>query len=143
MVLNALSRVAAHVGDADGATGMIKESLLLRKELGDRQGLAEGLETMAILEAATQPPSRKRAARLLGAAHGLRQAIGAPVPAIDRAEYDRLVEQVRGFFTVAEAGSVTPGEVAFSEAFSAGEALASHPPEKLLEQALGGNGSGR
>jgi hypothetical protein len=44
-------------------------------------------------------------------------------------------------FNAAEIGTVTPGEIAFSEAWNAGEALASYPPEKLLEQALGGNGA--
>jgi hypothetical protein len=108
----------------------------MRKELGDRQGLAEGLETLADLLAAGGPPQPQSAARLLGAAHGLRLSIGAPVPAVDRKDYDSLVDRVRGMFNLAELGALTPGEVAFAAAWNAGEALAALPPEKFLEQAL-------
>ncbi len=138
LVLNALSRLAASQGELERARMLIKESLFLRKELGDRQGLAEGLETLASQLVAGEASERHSAARLLGAAHALRQAIGAPVPAVDRRAYEALMEQVRGVYAAAEGGRLTPGEIAFTDAWNVGEALAAHPPEKLLEQALAG-----
>jgi hypothetical protein len=138
MVLNALGLVTERQGDSARAKEMITESLLLRRDLGDRQGLAEGLETMAGLLAAADPPEAGAAARLLGAAHGLRETIGAPIPAIERQEQADLVERVRGLFEAVEMGNRTPGEIAFADAWNTGEALAAHPPEKLIEQALAG-----
>lgn len=129
LALNSLGRLALAVGDQARAAAALRESLVLRRDMGDRQGLAETLETLAQSLAETAPPQPERAARVLGAAHALRQAICAPVPAVDRADYEQLCEQVRALCRVM-------GEAVYSEAWAAGERLAAGAADKLLEEAL-------
>jgi hypothetical protein len=74
----------------------------------------EGLAKVAGAEEAAA-----RAARLLGAAEALREAIGAPLPPVERADYDRSVDTVRAGLS----------EEAFAAAWSEGRLMA-------LEQAL-------
>jgi predicted ATPase/DNA-binding SARP family transcriptional activator len=128
---NSLSRVWQRQGDYERAWPLVKEGLLLRKEMGDRQGFAESLESLAGLALETQGAAAVlRAARLLGAAHGLRQAIGAPLPAVEQPDYDELLASAR---------RLAPGPSGladFQAAWEAGLALASGSHEKLLEQAL-------
>jgi hypothetical protein len=64
-----------------------------------------------------------RALRLIGAAAALREAIGAPLSAAERAKLDRLLEPVRQ--------ALSPAEQAAAE--SAGKVL---PPDEALEYAL-------
>jgi non-specific serine/threonine protein kinase len=79
--------------DPDQSAALHAEALALRWEVGDRRGIAEGLEGVARL-AATRGDAQ-RAARLLGAAEALRAAIAAPLPERERAGHDRLVSTVR------------------------------------------------
>jgi predicted ATPase/DNA-binding SARP family transcriptional activator len=128
---NSLGRVFQHQGDHERAWPLLKESLQLRKDMGDRQGFAESLETVAGLMLETEGQAAAlRAARLLGAAHGLRQAIGAPVPAVEQPDHDQLLASVR------QLAAPPVGPNGFQAAWEAGLALASSAPEKLLEQAL-------
>jgi predicted ATPase/DNA-binding SARP family transcriptional activator len=135
MVANGLGRVLHRHSQHERAWALVKESLQLRKEMGDRQGMAESLESIACLLIDTDgPPEFQRAARLLGAAHGLRQAIGAPVPIVEQPDYERLVEAARR-----GSQSLDPSQApddGFSLAWEEGVALAGGAPEKLLEQAL-------
>jgi hypothetical protein len=61
----------------------------------------------------------ERAARLFGAAEALREALGAPLPPVERAHYDRSVAATRAAL----------GEEAFAAAWAEGRALS-------LEQAI-------
>jgi hypothetical protein len=55
----------------------------------------------------------ERAARLFGAAEALREALGAPLPPVERAHYDRSIATVRAAL----------GEKAFAAAWTAGRAM--------------------
>jgi hypothetical protein len=128
---NSLGRVLQRQGDQDRAWQLLKESLLLRKDLGDRQGFAESLETVAGLLLETEGPAAAlRAGRLLGAAHGLRQAIGAPVPSVEQPGYEQLLATARRL------SAAPAGPDGFQAAWDSGLALAGGAPDKLLEQAL-------
>ncbi len=105
--------------------------------MGDRQGLAEALEALAATAASAGTTAGcQRSAQLLGATQALRQAIGAPVPAIEQAEYEQLVSQMRGVLGSAEAGSAAAVGTAFQMAWKSGIALAGSAADKLVEQAL-------
>jgi hypothetical protein len=93
----------------------LQESLQLKREIGDKQGIAfslEGLATIARLESRGD-----LAARLLGSAAALREAIGAPLPSAERTDYDRDVAAVRAQL----------GEAAFAKAWAEGRAMTLEP----------------
>jgi hypothetical protein len=115
--------VAASRGDPGRATGYLCESLAVRRELGERLGIAECLEGLAAVADGTGQPDR--AARLLGAAGTLREAIGAPLPPVDRPAHEAAVQATRGLL----------GEAAFAAAWAAGRAL---PLEQAVAEALAG-----
>jgi non-specific serine/threonine protein kinase len=83
----------------------------MRRDLGDKQGLAEGLEGMAY--AAAGQGQAARAARLFGAVEALREALGAPIFPCDRADHERHAAMARRAL----------GEGAFDAARAAGRAL--------------------
>ncbi len=60
------------------ATALLKESLGLYRDVGDRWRVASVLEGLA--EVACDRSKHERAARLFGAAEALRETIGAPLP---------------------------------------------------------------
>jgi len=128
----ALGLVARRQGDRVAARSRYRESLALRRELGDRRGIAECLEGLAEEDRGTAPcrdqtPSQgqpERAARLLGAAEALRTRIGAPLPPHRRPEYETHRAALR----------VTLGEAAYTAAWSAGRALTW---EEAVAEALG------
>jgi predicted ATPase len=126
MLLTALGRLDLAQGFPEPAAERLAESLALRRDLGDRQGVAETLETMARLWMAAKPPQPTRAAQLLGAAQALRQIIGAPVPAIDRDDYQALRAAVSAALTTAE----------YAAARVDGERLAGTALDKLLDDTL-------
>jgi tetratricopeptide (TPR) repeat protein len=134
--LNNLGMVARKEGDHEAASSFYRESLALRREVGDRLGMLNSLEAFAELacEAAIYPvageetglgaelpvlktdaaaSASRRAARLLGAAEALREAIGAPPPRREDEEYRRAVSWAR---EVLEAG-------AFAAAWAEGQAM--------------------
>src|SRR5207245_1515940 len=88
-----LGEVAHKEGDYGAARALLEESLATNRELGHKPNIAQNLEGLAAL-AVTQEQS-ERAARLFGAAEGLREAMGAPLPPADRAEHDRSLAAVR------------------------------------------------
>jgi predicted ATPase/class 3 adenylate cyclase len=91
--LHHLGAVAAAQGNAAWATALFREGLGLQRKLGAKRLIAESLERTAGLAAAQGQPAR--AARLFGAAEALRKAIGAPLPPIQRADYERAVAVAR------------------------------------------------
>lgn len=116
--LRVLAEAALDAGDDEAARAHYAEGLLTLRTLGELPPvIAACLEGLAALSAP------ERAARLLGAAAALREAIGAPLPPEERAGEAATREAARGAL----------GEAAFREAFDAGRALtwekaAAHAP---------------
>ncbi|WP_437274950.1 protein kinase [Sorangium sp. So ce375] len=79
---NILGLVAIERGDLALAERRLRASLRLHRELGDLWRSASVLEALA--RAAVRAGKAERGARLLGGAAALRDAIGTPVPPIER-----------------------------------------------------------
>ena len=85
--LNSLALAALYQGDPQQAALRGAESLRQRQVLGDKLGVAESLETLAGV--ALVGGQLDLEAHLVGVAETLRQIIGAPRPAPERALYER------------------------------------------------------
>ena len=109
--------MAHEQGDDGRATALYEESLALRRELGDKHGLAECLEGLAGVAVAQR--QLEHAARLLGAAEALREATGAPLSPRERVRYDRDVSAVHAGLD----------EAAFAAAWATGKAM---PLEQII-----------
>jgi predicted ATPase len=83
--LLAAARLAFAQSNSRGEV-LAQESLALFRELGDRWGIALALDRLGTVAWAV---------RLWGSAEALREAIGAPLPPIERADYDQAVAAVR------------------------------------------------
>jgi predicted ATPase/class 3 adenylate cyclase/Tfp pilus assembly protein PilF len=118
-----LGIVALRQGDYDAARSLFAESLALDRDLGDKRSISAELEEFGLLAAALRCP--ERAARLLGAAGALREAIGSPLTASTRAhlDYDRRLEDVRAAL----------GSEAFAIRWSEGQAMTM---EDVIQYAL-------
>ncbi len=108
--LDILGRVALEGGDCGRALALLKEALRIHHDLGDRWRMASVLDGLARTAAATGRATD--AARLLGAAEGVRRTVGTPLPAAEaparesciallgaalgEAELERLMEDGRG-----------------------------------------------
>ena len=88
-----LGNVALARGDSERAAMAYRDSLTLHRTLGDTGGIAECLEGLAGVAAAAK--LGEPAARLLGAAEALREAIQTPVSLSDRPAYDRCLASLR------------------------------------------------
>ncbi len=88
-----LGLVALFEGDCAAARARAVEGIAIAARLGDRRMVAAGLEVLAGVLA--REGQAERAARLLGAADGLRRAINAPLELADSPEYDRTVATAR------------------------------------------------
>jgi hypothetical protein len=104
-------------GEVERAMGLYAESLELFRSVGSTWGLAYYLEGMARAACAHGQPVR--GARLCGAAEAVREAIGAPLPPVDRASYLRTIAIAKDAL----------GDDAFDRAWAEGRLLS-------LEQAL-------
>jgi hypothetical protein len=113
--------VAADRGDFARALDLLRESLALRQELGDRRTLPDNLEELADAFGAQQHP--ERAARLLGAAEALREVIHMPVRSSDQSDYQRIVGIARAQLD----------EATFAAAWAEGRAMT---PEQAIDFAL-------
>ena len=82
-------------GNRAAALAHMRESLALRRKLGDKHGLAQTFEGVASLLSVSSKPLQAHAVMLLSAAHALRQTISAPVPPVERAEQEGLVNILR------------------------------------------------
>jgi len=92
-------------------------SLQLFQELGDKFSITQGLEGMAGMFGAQM--QSERAARLFGAAEGLRENIGAPLSPSDQVFYEPILDMTRKLL----------GDELFKTTWQAGRTLS-------LEQAL-------
>src|SRR5581483_6861461 len=101
-------RVAHCRGSVEAAAVSFVDALTRFAALGDREGVAAALEGLAQTSI-----DASRALRLLAAATVIREAIGAPVPRLDRPALDESCGRV--------SDSLTPE--AANAAWSAGRAL--------------------
>jgi predicted ATPase/DNA-binding XRE family transcriptional regulator/tetratricopeptide (TPR) repeat protein len=93
ILLDGLGTIAQYRRDYEGARVIHRQCLSLSRELDDRRIIALTLEKLAGV--ATGQGQGDRAARLLGAAEALREAIHVQVESIDRGDYDRIVAMTR------------------------------------------------
>jgi tetratricopeptide (TPR) repeat protein len=107
--LVALGRALRAQGRAGSAEALVREGLSLLQQRQHKLGVATALEALAGLVADAHG---EQAAMLFGMADAIRQAIGAPLPPIDRAAYDRDVASV----------SAQLDEIAFAQAWAEGQA---------------------
>ena len=119
--LSCLGSIAQDQGDHGPARRWYRESLSVRRALMDKQGVAESFEAMGVLAVAEGQPVR--AARLLSAAHYLREVIGTPMGPMHRTAHERVVAEVR----------TALGEEVFAAAWTEGRAL---PLEAAIALAL-------
>ncbi len=89
-VLDAQGRVALALADLSGAQSCFRESLLLRRSMGDKQGIAESLERIA---SSTSEPQLQT--QLLSVATKLRQSIGAPWPPVEQPALQQILSKAR------------------------------------------------
>ena len=90
---------------------LLEASLALRRDLGDRRGVALSLEGFALLAAALGQP--RRGTQLWGAADSLRQAIGETRWPVEQAEYEQSIVTLRAAL----------GEEGFAAAWAEGRVL--------------------
>ncbi len=91
--LMTLAHVAYRQDDADEAETLYRQGLGLARDLGDRWLTAYGLEGLAAVAAARGRATQT--AYLFGAAEALRETLGAPLAAVDRAIYEPAVAETR------------------------------------------------
>jgi predicted ATPase/DNA-binding CsgD family transcriptional regulator len=115
-----LGRVEAGQGDGAAAQSHFQESLTVASALGNQWAIASAVEGLAGMVAAQGELAW--AARLWGAAEALRQTIGAPMPPVERASYERSVATVRAHL----------GEQAFTAAWAQGRTM--RPEQALAAQ---------
>jgi predicted ATPase/DNA-binding XRE family transcriptional regulator len=110
--LNQLGIVERRRGLTERAVHLLDESLAEHRDLGDRWRSASVLEELAAV--AQQRERSEYAAFLLGAADGVREVIGAPVPVIEQPDYQATRAAVeaslerRAFRTAWSAGRAAP-----------------------------------
>jgi len=107
-----------------GAREMLHEALEIHRDLGDRWRVASVLDDLAAAALAAQPPSPAQAARLLGAAQHIREAIGTAIAPCERADHARTEAAARAAL----------GEAAFADLAGAGAA-------EPLDAVLAGSGT--
>jgi DNA-binding CsgD family transcriptional regulator len=120
-----LARVLAVQGDHAAARVLYEESLAIARETGNKMNIAiclEGLADLAMVQGASAASLRGAqskqlsslwAAQLWGAAESLREAIGAPIPPVDHAAYERAVASARARL----------GEQTLAKAWAKGKAM--------------------
>jgi predicted ATPase/class 3 adenylate cyclase len=106
-----LGKVEVARGDYAAARVLYEESLAMASEIGDKELLASGLAGLARVVAGQGEPTW--AVRLWGSAEAQREAIGAPLQPIERADYEQAVAAVRDHL----------GDSAFVAAWTQGRAL--------------------
>jgi DNA-binding CsgD family transcriptional regulator/tetratricopeptide (TPR) repeat protein len=103
-----LAKVLAAQGDHTAARTMYEESLLRGLAIVDIAPTVEGLAVVVAEQGETT-----WAVRLLAAASALRDSLGAPLPPVSRADYERCVAAAR----------VQLGEQAFAVAWAEGQSM--------------------
>jgi predicted ATPase/DNA-binding SARP family transcriptional activator len=111
-----LGFVAEQRGDEAAARARHLEGLAVARESGDPRSVALALEGLAGVAAlagnAGDEAAATDAARLLGAASAVRSSVGAPLPALERGDVDRIEAAARSVLS----------ENGFAAAFVRGEA---------------------
>jgi predicted ATPase/DNA-binding CsgD family transcriptional regulator len=115
--LSALASVVAVQGDHVAARALYEESLAVARKIGDKWAIASSLKGLAGVVATQGEPAW--AAQLWGAAEALREVMGAPIPPVYRADYERAVAAARAQL----------GEKAFAAAWAQGRSMT---PEQAL-----------
>jgi predicted ATPase/class 3 adenylate cyclase len=108
---SALARVSAAQGDHARARALYGESIVLAMKVDDKLNIASGLEGLARVVA--RQGKFTWATQLWGAAEALRESIGAPMPPVEHAAYQRAVAEARthlGARTFATAWAVGRGK---------------------------------
>jgi DNA-binding CsgD family transcriptional regulator len=86
-----LGEIALHQKKFQLAGAFYKESLIIRREMGDKKGIAYCLEGLACL--AVEGSAVERGARLFSAAKSLRNSVSAPLSEGERASYEPYIER--------------------------------------------------
>jgi len=110
--------------EVQSAADRVKSSVQSFVELGDLDGVAEGIEALAGIAVAQQ--GFVRAARLAGAADSLRNAIGIPLGEVDSVRLDRWLSEPR----------TRLGQESFHGAWTEGAGMTT---EQAIDYALQGN----
>src|SRR5215472_2032239 len=124
--LRRLAQLALMRRDTERATRLCLESLALNRAVGDPQGVAACLVGLGAIAVTTLNP--KRAARLMGAAHGLLASVETELLPHDRRQYEDALATARAQL----------GAVAFERAWASGRqldadaAIADAPTESRL-----------
>jgi tetratricopeptide (TPR) repeat protein len=119
--LHSLGKAAHDQRDYGTSRALFEESLAILLELVEKDGIVMNLEGLAAVAVAQAQP--ERAARLFGAAEGLREAIGALLHPAECAQHDSCVAAARAAL----------GEEAFAAAWAEGRAMS---PEDAIGFAL-------
>lgn len=123
-VLIALAKLEAQQGNLSASQVLYQESLGLSR-VGHTQNIIAGIEGLASIfstlstSATPSPDMTSRAVRLLGAAEAMRDAVGAPLPPVERASYTRSIDAARASL----------GRESFNRAWSEGRGMS---PEQAL-----------
>jgi hypothetical protein len=120
--LTTLGEVAWAQANYERASALLADALLRFQELDDPLSSAECLERLARVVRAQGQPAH--GASLCAAAAALREAIGAPLPPVERPLFDQTVATVRAAL----------GTDAFAAAWESGRSL---PLEQVIAMALG------
>ncbi|MFG6200296.1 BTAD domain-containing putative transcriptional regulator [Nonomuraea sp. JJY05] len=121
LILAELGFLAELRGNAETALALHLEGLAAARGTGDPRAIALALEGLAGARALAGHPVR--AAHLLGAASAARASAGAPLPAAERGDVNRITAALRAAL----------GEAGFAAAFEQGTALAPDTDEELLD----------
>jgi tetratricopeptide (TPR) repeat protein len=108
--LNNLAHVALALDEVEDASTLLHDALIAFRELGDSDGVAEALEQVAVVLVKRGQPAT--AARLAGAAAGLRTSLNIPLPTADEKRLERDLAPARAEL----------GEFDYAAAFAAGAA---------------------
>ncbi len=91
--LSLLGKVEVARGDLALARAIFEECLTMARDVGQRELIAIGLEGLASIAASQGDPAQ--AVRMFGRAKALREALGAPLPAVEQVDYDAAVAAAR------------------------------------------------
>jgi tetratricopeptide (TPR) repeat protein len=119
--LGGMGHLERDEGNYGRAQAYYQESLVLRRDLGDKFALAQSLEDLAVL--AGKQGQGERAIRLLGAAEAFCETLGTSPPVADAAAYAATVAK----------GRAALGEARFAALWAEGRAL---PLDQAIDFAL-------
>lgn len=87
-----LAEVTSYRGDYTQAQSLYRESLAIAEELDDKWLIATCLQGLVGVALARGQPAW--AARLWGTAEGIRESLGVPIPFVERARYEQIVNSL-------------------------------------------------